>query len=123
MEGVQSIEQLTDTTNRWTVEVGGATRTFTTEITEQSPDQRVAWHTIDGETGHAGVVTFHHLEEGKCRVSLDMEVEPEGFIEQLGDKLGFISRRVHGDMERFKTFIEGLGHETGAWRGEVDRPT
>ena len=121
MEGVQSIEQLTETRNRWTVEVGGATRTFTTEITEQTPDQRIAWHTIDGETGHGGVVTFHHLAEGKCRVNLDMDVEPDGFIEQLGDKLGFISRRVHGDMERFKTFIEQRGQETGAWRGEVER--
>ena len=54
-------------------------------------------------------------------VNLDMDVEPEGFIEQLGDKLGFISRRVKGDMERFKEFIEGRGNETGAWRGEVDR--
>jgi uncharacterized membrane protein len=103
------------------VEVGGAKRTFVTEISEQSPDQRIAWTTVEGETGHAGVVTFHHLAEGKCRVNLDMDVEPEGFIEQIGDKLGFISRRVKGDMERFKTFIEQRGQETGAWRGEVAR--
>jgi uncharacterized membrane protein len=121
MEGVESIEQITDTRNRWTVEVGGAKRTFVTEISEQSPDQRIAWTTVEGETGHAGVVTFHHLAEGKCRVNLDMDVEPEGFIEQIGDKLGFISRRVKGDMERFKTFIEQRGQETGAWRGEVAR--
>ena len=94
MEGVESIEQVTDTRNRWTVE---------------------------GDSGHAGVVSFHHLDEGKCRVNLDMDVNPEGFVEQLGDKLGFISRRVHGDMERFKTFIESRGSETGAWRGTVDR--
>ena len=120
MEGVVSIEQLTETRNRWTVEVGGTTRTFTTEITEQTPDQRIAWTTVEG-TGHGGVVTFHHLAEGKSRVNLDMDVEPEGFIEQVGDKLGFISRRVHGDMERFKEFIEGRGSETGAWRGTVQR--
>ena len=119
MEGVQSIEQITDTTNRWVVEVGGATREFVTEITEQHPDERVAWHTIDGETGHAGVVTFHHLSDTTTRVSLDMDVEPEGFVEQVGDKLGFIDRRVKGDMKRFKEFIESRGTETGAWRGEV----
>ena len=121
MEGVESITQLTDTTNRWKVEVGGATREFTTEITEQEPDMRIAWRTIDGDTGHAGVVTFHHLSDTTTRVNLDMDVEPEGFVEQLGDKLGFISRRVHGDMERFKTFIESRGHETGAWRGQVEQ--
>lgn len=121
MEGVVSIEQVTDTTNRWTVEVGGATRTFTTEISEQEPDQRIAWHTVAGETGHAGVVTFHHLSDTTTRVNLDMDVEPEGFVEQAGDKLGFIHRRVKGDMKRFKEFIESRQRETGAWRGEVPR--
>lgn len=121
MEGVESVEQLTDTTNRWTVEVGGTSRTFTTEITEQTPDHRIAWHTVEGDTGHAGVVTFHHLTDTTCRVNLDMDVEPEGFVEKIGDKLGFITRRVHGDMERFKTFIEASGRETGGWRGEVSR--
>ena len=121
MEGVESIEQLTDTTNRWKVEVGGATREFTTEITEQEPDMRIAWRTIDGQTGHAGVVTFHHLSDSTTRVNLDMDVEPEGFIEQVGDKLGFVSRRVAGDMKRFKEYIESRQSETGAWRGTVEQ--
>jgi hypothetical protein len=30
-----------------------------------------------------------------------------------------LDRRVKGDLERFKEFIEGRGKETGAWRGEV----
>lgn len=119
MEGVESIEQVTDTTNRWNVEVGGVTRSFTTEIVEQEPDMRVAWKTVEGETGHAGVVTFHRLSDTTTRVNLDMDVEPEGFVEQAGDKLGFISRRVKGDMQRFKEFIEARGAETGAWRGSV----
>lgn len=119
MEGVASIDQVTDTTNRWNVEVGGVTRSFTTEIVEQEPDMRVAWKTVEGETGHAGVVTFHRLSDTTTRVNLDMDVEPEGFVEQAGDKLGFISRRVKGDMQRFKEFIEARGAETGAWRGSV----
>lgn len=121
MEGVEKIEQVSDTRNRWTVEVGGATREFTTEITEQEPDMRIAWTTVEGDSGHAGVVTFHHLDDSTTRVSLDMDVEPEGFVEQVGDKLGFISRRVKGDMERFKEFIESQGTETGAWRGTVEQ--
>jgi uncharacterized membrane protein len=121
MEGVESIEQIDDTHNAWTVEVGGATRRFTTEIVEQEPDMRVAWRTVEGDTGHAGVVTFHKLTDTSTRVNLDMDVEPEGFVEQVGDKLGFISRRAKGDMKRFKEFIEARGHETGAWRGRVER--
>lgn len=121
MEGVESIKQLSSTTNEWTVEVGGATRKFTTEIAEQEPEMRIAWHTVEGDTGHAGVVTFHKLDDDTTRVNLDMDVEPEGFVEQIGDKLGFISRRVKGDMQRFKEFIESRGTETGAWRGRVER--
>jgi uncharacterized membrane protein len=121
MEGVESVEQLTDTTNQWTVEVGGATRRFTTEIVEQAPEMRIAWRTIGGDTGHAGVVTFHKLDDSRTRVNLDMDVEPDGFVEQVGDKLGFVSRRVKGDMQRFKQFIESRGSETGAWRGTVER--
>ena len=121
MEGVESVVQLTDTRNEWTVEVGGAKRTFITEIAEQHPDERVALTTIEGQTGHAGVVTFHRLSDTTTRVHLEMDVEPEGFVEQLGDKLGFISRRAKGDMKRFKEFIESHGQETGAWRGDVER--
>ena len=121
MEGVTSVEQITDTRNRWTVEVGPSTRNFVTEISEQTPDQRIAWTTVEGDTGHAGVVSFHHLDEGKCRVSLDMDVNPKGIVDQVGDKLGIVSKRVQGDMERFKKFIESRGTETGAWRGEVTR--
>ena len=121
MEGVESVVQETDTRNRWSVEVGGATRSFVTEIAEQQPDERIAWRTGDGDTGHAGVVTFHKMSPTTTRVHLEMDVEPEGFVEQVGDKLGFISRRAKGDMERFKEFIESRGSETGAWRGDVPR--
>ena len=53
---------------------------------------------------------------------LQLEFDPEGIVEAVGDKLGFVSRRAAGDLERFREFIEARGTETGAWRGEVDRP-
>jgi hypothetical protein len=53
---------------------------------------------------------------------LQMEYDPQGVVENLGDLLGMVSRRVANDLERFKEFIEARGHETGAWRGEVERP-
>ena len=121
MEGVRSIRQTDDTHLDWDVEIAGQERSFTTEITEQTPDERIAWTTRTGPT-QAGVVTFHRLDEGQTRVMLQMEFEPEGLIEQAGDKLGLIEGRVEGDLRRFKTFIEAMGSETGAWRGEVDRP-
>jgi predicted sugar kinase len=43
-------------------------------------------------------------------------------VENIGTALGFLERRVKGDLERFKEFIESLQSETGAWRGEVEAP-
>lgn len=121
MEGVESVQQVSDTKNHWKVEVGGVTREFDTEITEQHPDERIAWCTIDGPK-QAGVVTFHRLDDQNSKVMLQMDFEPEGIAEQAGDKLGFVKRRVKGDLERFKSFIEARAVESGSWRGEVERP-
>ncbi len=120
MEGVESVTQVTDTRVRWKTEIAGVEREFDTEITEQTPDQRIAWTTVD-EAKHAGVVTFHRLDDTTCRVMLQMEFDPDGFLESVGDKLGFVKARVAGDMERFKEFIESRGVEEGGWRGEVEQ--
>ncbi len=120
MEGVESVTQVTDTRVHWKTEIAGVEREFDTEITEQTPDQRIAW-TSEGGPEHAGVVTFHRLDDDRCRVMLQMEFDPDGFLETVGDKLGFVKARVAGDMERFKEFIEARGTEEGGWRGEVEQ--
>jgi uncharacterized membrane protein len=122
MEGVDRIDQTSDTMTHWVTSIGGVSREFDAEITEQHPDERVAWTSVDGPK-NAGVVTFHRLDPGKTRVMLQMDFEPEGLVENVGDKLGIVGRRAEGDLKRFKQFIESRGSETGAWRGEVDRPT
>ena len=122
MEGVEKVEQLDDTTLRWTAEIAGQKRTWKARITEQVPDQRIAWTSTEGAK-NAGVVTFHRIDDGKTRVTLQLDVDPEGPVENIGDALGFVQRRAKGDMERFKEFIEGRGTETGAWRGTVKQST
>ena len=122
MEGVDRIDQTSDTMTHWVTSIGGVKREFDAQITEQHPDERVAWTSVDGPK-QAGVVTFHRLDENKTRVMLQMDYEPEGVVENVGDKLGIVGRRAEGDLERFKKFIENRGTETGAWRGEVERPT
>lgn len=122
MEGVREVRQLSDTMTHWTAEVAGVTREFDAKITEQLPDERVAW-TSTGGLRQAGVITFHRLDDNHTRVTAQMEFEPHGVVEQAGDKLGAVDRRVKGDLRRFKEFIESRGgQETGAWRGKVDRP-
>jgi uncharacterized membrane protein len=122
MDGVDRIDQASDTRTHWVTSIGGVKREFDAEITEQYPDERVAWTSVDGPK-QAGVVTFHRLDEGRTRVMLQMDFAPEGLVENVGDKLGFVGRRAEGDLERFKKFIEERGVQTGAWRDEIDRPT
>jgi len=120
MEGVESVKQLDDKRLHWVAEIAGKKREWDAEIVEQTPDRRIAWKSTSGEI-HSGVVSFESIDDGKTRVSLQMEYDPKDFAEKTADALGFIRRRVEGDLERFKKFIESRGQETGAWRGEIDQ--
>ncbi len=120
MEGVQEVRQLDDTHLHWRAEVGGKEKEWDAVITEQLPDERVAWRSTSGAE-NAGVVTFHRLGPDQTRIMLQVEYDPEGLVENTGDAMGFVSRRVEGDLKRFKEFIENRGRETGAWRGTVQQ--
>ncbi|MFJ4045156.1 SRPBCC family protein [Microbacterium sp. NPDC089987] len=120
LDEVVSITQIDDTHNHWVVNVGGAEREFDAEITEQHPDERVAWRSLGGETEHAGVVTFHKLDENTTRVTAQIDWDPQGLLEKVGALVGAGSHAVKKDLDNFKKFIEGRGGETGAWRGDVD---
>ena len=122
MEGVEEIRQIDDTHLHWVAEFGGTRHEWDAEITEQSPDERVAWRNTDGKD-NAGVVTFHRLSDTRSKVMVQMDVVPEGLKEKLGDAIGAPDRRVKGDLQRFKEMIEARGQETGAWRGEVAPPS
>jgi uncharacterized membrane protein len=120
MEGIQSVQQLDDTHVQWVAEIRGKSRQWTTEITEQQPDKKVAWKTIDGEVKNDGAVSFEPMAGGQTRVNVQMDVEGESTAENVaGDLLGVVKRQVRGDLERFKQLIENRDDETGAWRGEV----
>jgi uncharacterized membrane protein len=99
-------------------EIAGATREWDAEIVDQQPDQRIAWRSVDG-AGNGGVVTFQPSGENATRINLQMEFEPQGVAETVGDRLGFISKQAEGDLKRFKSFVEQRGSETGGWRGRV----
>ncbi|GAA2891295.1 SRPBCC family protein [Microbacterium esteraromaticum] len=120
LDEVVSITQIDDTHNHWVVKVGGAEREFDAEITEQHPDERVAWRSIGGETEHAGVVTFHKLDETTTRVTAQIDWDPQGLLEKVGALVGAGSHAVKKDLDNFKEFIEGRGSATGAWRGDVE---
>ena len=118
MEGVKQVKQIDDTHLHWKADVGGKEKEWNAEITEQIPDQRIAW-TSKGGAINAGIVTFQPVSDSKSKVMLKMEYDPQGFVENVGDAVGVVTQRVQGDLERFKSYIESRGQETGAWRGTV----
>jgi uncharacterized membrane protein len=118
MDAVKSVRQLDEKTLEWTASIAGQDETWTAEITEQEPDQRIAWQSTTGNR-NAGIVSFDELGTDRTRVTLEMTWQPEGALERAGDVMGFVDRQVQGDLERFKEFIESRGQETGAWRGEI----
>ena len=121
MAGVEQVSQLDDTHNHWVTKVGGVTREFDTQITEQIPDERIAWRSVEGDVDQGGVVTFHRLDDATTRVMIQIDWTPATLVEKTGAAVGVDDHRVAGDAKRFKDFIESRGVETGAWRGGVDQ--
>ena len=121
MDGVERVQQVSPTLTHWEISIGGIRREFDAKITEQHPDERIAWTSVAGPE-HGGVVTFHRIDDATTRVSLQMEYHPDTLVEKAGAALGQVGHRIQGDLERFRDFIEDRGTETGGWRGEVQPP-
>lgn len=119
LDFVESIDQTDDTHTHWKVKIAGAEREFDAQITEQHPDERVAWNSVGGDENHAGVVTFHRLSESTTRVTVQLDWEAEGFLEKVGAVLGVDDRAIKKDLQNFKEFIEEPANQGTGWRGNV----
>ena len=117
MEGVESVKQLDDTRLHWIAEFGGTRREWEAKIVDQTPDSHVAWKAPAEDP--SGEVRFEPVGADRCRMTLVLEYDGQNTKEKLGDLMGAAKRRVKGDLDRFKDFIESRGAETGAWRGDV----
>lgn len=123
MGGVESITQQTDDKLHWVVSIAGVEREFDAEITEQNMDERIAWRSTDGET-HAGVVTFHRLDENTTRVMLQLDWKPQGVVEQVGALLQIDDLQIGRDLKKFKKLAEEAPAQQAVdhgWDGEIDR--
>jgi len=119
MGGIQEVHQHDDQRLHWIAEIGGVRREWEATILEQVPDRKIAWAATEGAT-NAGAVRFEPAGAGSTTVFLTLEYEPEGLVEQVGDKLGIVERQVRGDLERFKALVESEGYASGAWRGSIN---
>lgn len=120
MEGVKEVRQIDKTHLHWVADINGKTEEWNAVITQQTPDQRVAWKSTTGAP-NAGVVNFEKLSDTCTKVTLQMDWEPQGVTESVGAALGFDDRQIQQDLDNFKNFIENRGNPTGAWRGEVQQ--
>ena len=118
MGGVKEVRQLDDTHLHWVAEIGGEREEWDAEISEQRPDERIAWHATSGKR-NAGVVTFHRLDDNRTKVMVQLDWEPTTLRERAGAAVGVDERQIEADLARFKELVERRGSETGAWRGEV----
>jgi uncharacterized membrane protein len=118
MEGVEQVQQLDERRLHFKASIGGKEKEWNAVITEQVPDQRIAWIS-EGGAKNGGIITFSQVSDNKAKLNLRLEYEPEGAIEKTGDAIGVVSGRIEGDLQRFKEFIESRGSETGGWRGKV----
>ncbi|MEV5342251.1 SRPBCC family protein [Streptomyces sp. NPDC052676] len=118
-KGVVHVEQEDDTTTTWQVKVAKASRRWRGTITEQVPDERIAW-TSEGEKATTkGVVTFHPIGDNLTKVLLVLRYYPKGPVERLGSLVRAQGRRARLDLKLYRTFVMLRGEATGGWRGEI----
>lgn len=118
MTGVEEVRQLDSANLKWKLNINGVEREFEAEITDQVPDERIAWKSISG-LEISGIVVFHRLDADQTRIRLQIDWEPQGFVEHLGSVLQMDEGRVAIDLRAFKKLIESNGFESGAWRGTI----
>ena len=118
VKGAEQVHQRGRDKVEWTSKIGPSRRTWQGRITEQVPDERIAWKSTGG-LQVKGVVTFHSLDDELTRVLVEMEYDPRGFVEHVGNLLRIQRRRVRRDLRLFKHFVELRGEETGAWRSRI----
>ena len=116
---VEQITQTDESHSHWKVRVAGVEKEFDTVITEQHPDERIAWTSTGGEVDHAGVITFHRLSDSSSRLAVQIDWRPESLLEKAGAVLNVDDNAVKRSLRQFKEVVEREGNSDGAWRGDI----
>ncbi|MFJ4694270.1 SRPBCC family protein [Streptomyces sp. NPDC088766] len=119
MTVVKKVDQVRPALTTWTVAAGPVRREFQAEIVEQEPDSHVVWRSLERHPAHRGEVTFRPTAAGGTEMTVRIRIEPRGVTGVLAGVPGLADRVVRDELRHFKEYIEGLGEETGAWRGTI----
>jgi len=98
MEGIVEVHQTDEVNLRWAARIAGVTREWDAKITEQIPDQLLAW-TSTGGTRNDGLATLDALAAHRCEAGLRMGPEPDGVADPS---------RVTGSIPVVLVFVEPL---------------
>jgi uncharacterized membrane protein len=112
MESVEEVRRVDATRLHWRGKLAGKPLEWDTEITEAVPERRLAWRD-PANPGTHGVVLFEPLNEGRTRLTVDVEYQPECAEARIADLFGQATAQLEDDLERFKAFVEARGKYTG----------
>ena len=123
MKKVESVEQKEDETVEWKAKIFWSHRSWTSEIIDQVPNERIVWRS-KGEKGHVdGAVTFHELTPDLTRMLVNLEYYPQGLFERTGNLWRAQGRRARLELKYFRRY---LTHEVlinqddvEGWQGEI----
>ncbi|GHA07225.1 cyclase [Streptomyces tauricus] len=119
MTVVKKVEQIRPALLSWTLAVGPLRREFQAEIVEQEPDSHLTWQSLERHFVHRGEVSFRPTATGGTTVTVRIEVDSPGATALRGGLPKLVGRVVQRELGHFKAYIEGLGAESGAWRGTI----
>jgi uncharacterized membrane protein len=119
MEGTRVVRQTEANRLHWQVNIAGNEFEWDAEIFEQRPNELISWRSIHGAM-NIGSVHFIPLQGGKTFIELTMTFKPEVITRSVGDAVSLVSQRLHGDLERFKCFIENRNQAMDSWHSQSD---
>ncbi|OPF81059.1 cyclase [Streptomyces antioxidans] len=120
MSTVKRVEQIRPAVTEWVIAFGPVRRTFQAEIVHQQPDSSLVWQSLARRPAHRGEVSFHPMTPDRARMTVRLDIPGRGVAALFtGVSSGVTRRVVRSELGRFKEFIEGLGEESGAWRGSI----
>jgi uncharacterized membrane protein len=123
MKKVENVEQPEHQTIEWKAQIFWFHRSWTAEIVDQVPNQRIVWRS-KGEKGYVdGAVTFHELTPDLTRMLVNLEYYPQGFIERTGNLWRAQGRRARLELKFFRRYITSevllRQDEVEGWPGEI----